>query len=110
MNIIEGPGPSSVATRVIGTGLLENFGVEAWRDSEGRSAPTECGRLVEDSGLGETLSGSLRDAGLLPASDDALIGVTMFETEGGFAGGISDCVNARSGAEAVALGPVSNGL
>jgi hypothetical protein len=29
VNMMEGPGPSSVATLVIGTGLLENFGAEA---------------------------------------------------------------------------------
>lgn len=29
VNIMLGPGPSSVATRVIGTGFEENFGAEA---------------------------------------------------------------------------------
>lgn len=69
VNIIEGPGPSSVATRVIGTGLLEKWGFEVCRESEGRSERAEDGRLLC---AGSTLrfSGSVRDArddGLFPA-------------------------------------------
>jgi len=45
VNIMLGPGPSSVATLVIGTGLEENFGWEAWREMEGRSEVLDCGRL-----------------------------------------------------------------
>lgn len=37
VNIMLGPGPSSVATRVMGTGFDENFGVEACREREGRA-------------------------------------------------------------------------
>ena len=33
VNIIDRSGPSSVATRVSGTGLLENFGIEASLES-----------------------------------------------------------------------------
>jgi hypothetical protein len=44
VNIIEGPGPSSVATRVMGTGLLVNLGMEAWRDKLGLWETTELGR------------------------------------------------------------------
>jgi len=58
VNIMLGPGPSSVATRVMGTGFEENFGVEAWRDREGRWEATEeglwgsPGRDVEAAGFG----------------------------------------------------------
>lgn len=80
MNIIEGPGPSSVATRVIGTGLLENLGWEAWRERGGLTDPTEGGRVLEDSGYGDL--GSLREAGLLPGlSDGALSEVARLEIE-----------------------------
>ena len=36
MNIMLRAGPSSVARRAMGTGILENLGVEVWRDIEGR--------------------------------------------------------------------------
>jgi hypothetical protein len=45
VNIIEGPVSSSVATRVMGTGLEENLGMEAWREREGRSERIEDARL-----------------------------------------------------------------
>lgn len=75
VNIIEGPGPSSVATRVTGTGLLLNFGVEAWRDNGGRS---EC----EEGRRGEYLLFSLRDGELLvkprpPEERAGVVGLTM---------------------------------
>ena len=64
VNIIEGPGPSSVATRVMGTGLLENFGADAWREREGRADWTDEGRFAASFG-------SLMDGGLLlvPSED-----------------------------------------
>jgi hypothetical protein len=45
-NMIVGPGPSSVDTRVIGTGLLLNFGADACRDNGGRPDADE-GREVD---------------------------------------------------------------
>lgn len=42
VNMIDGPGPSSVATLVIGTGFDENFGIEECRDIAGRCGD-DCG-------------------------------------------------------------------
>jgi hypothetical protein len=47
VNMMEGPGPSSVATRVMGTGLEVNFGMLACRLREGRSLALELGGRVE---------------------------------------------------------------
>lgn len=79
VNIIEGPGPSSVATRVMGTGLLENLGWEACRERGGLSDPTDGGRVPEDSGCGDL--GSLSEPALLPLSDDALSEFARLEIE-----------------------------
>ena len=77
VNIMLGPGPSSVATRVMGTGLEENLGWEACREREGRSLSerTDEGRLVLDGREEEgsdlrgdfvsSLSESLSEGGLL---------------------------------------------
>ena len=103
MNMMLGPGPSSVATRVIGTGLLENLGWDAWRERVGRSERTEVGRVLnETSAFVGVLSVSSREAGLLLVpSEVALSEDARFETEGGFLLGLSDLLNVRSGAEAV---------
>ena len=77
VNIIEGPVPSSVATRVMGTGLLENLGLGACRDRVGRSEPTEDGRaLLAASGMG-SLSGSVSDR---CPRDDSLRSYPALET------------------------------
>ena len=68
-NMILGPGPSSVATRVMGTGLLENFGWEACRERAGRSEADD-GRSERSSDLKVGFMGDLRDVGL-EADDDA---------------------------------------
>jgi len=54
-NIMLGPGPSSVATRVMGTGLLENLGMDAWREMEGRS---DC---IDAAWLGVVVEASVSD-------------------------------------------------
>lgn len=108
MNMILGPGPSSVATRVMGTGLLENLGIDAWRERLGRSERTDDGRSLE-AGLGE--AGSLRDVGLLPeASEDAFNEVARFEMNPSFLLGGSWRSKASSGEDVVVLGSESNGL
>lgn len=94
VNMIEGPGPSSVATRVMGTGLLVNLGMDAWREREGRSDLADSGRLIW-LGLGGVLSGSLRDPGLLDVIDEVLPGMALEVGVLGRAG--------SSGAEAVAV-------
>lgn len=108
MNMILGPGPSSVATLVIGTGLLENLGCDACREIDGRSERTEAGRvLVEDSGFIGVLSGSFWDLsssfseeGLLPdPSDVAFNDVDRLEIDCGFLFGLSDLLNENSGPE-----------
>jgi len=102
-----GPGPSSVATFVIGTGLLENFGWEAWRESGGRSERVEGGRF--DVSFGVILSEPLREEGRLPFPlDSALIEDAMFEIEDGFlfCSWFGVRVNVRSGADA-AGGPLA---
>jgi len=101
VNIILGPGPSSVATRVMGTGLLENLGWEVCREIEGRSERTDEGRVLEDtSAFGVVLSGSWTEAGLLAEpSELAFIEVDRLEIEDGFWLGVSVCVKVRSGAE-----------
>jgi len=101
VNIMLGPGPSSVATLVIGTGLEENFGWEAWREMEGRSEVLDCGRL--DRSFGSVLFGSLIEERLMAfPSDSAFKEVARLETEGGFllSSGLTLRVNARSGAGA----------
>ncbi len=100
MNIMDGPGPSSVATRVIGTGLLENLGWEAWREREGRSDLADVGRPVLNmSSFGDL--GSLRELGLLPeASELAFKEVARLEIDAGFLLGLPDLLNERSGSEA----------
>jgi hypothetical protein len=102
VNMMLGPGPSSVAMRVIGTGLLENLGWEAWRESVGRSERTEAGRVPDEaSAFVGILSTSFREAGLLLVpSELALSEDARLETEGGFLLGLSDLLNVRSGAEA----------
>lgn len=67
VNIMDGPGPSSVATRVMGTGLEENFGVEAWREREGRADWTEEGRLAA------SLEDSFMEGGLLDGPSAAVL-------------------------------------
>jgi hypothetical protein len=90
VNIIEGPGPSSVATRVMGTGLLVNLGREAWRDRLGRWEAADGGRPLEESVFRGVLSGSLREEDLLPTSEEAVFNdEAIFETEGGFVLGVS---------------------
>ena len=59
VNIIEGPGPSSVATLVIGTGRDENLGFEACRERVGRS--------IDGRGV-------VGEAGLLDEEASALLG------------------------------------
>ena len=110
MNIIEGPGPSSVDIRVMGTGLLVNLGSEAWRNILGRSEAVDGGRLFEGSDLRVVLSGSLSDAGALPASDAVFEYEAMFEMEGGFAREVSFGSKVKFGAEVVVVGSVNHGL
>jgi len=102
VNMILGPGPSSVATRVIGTGLLENLGWDAWRERVGRSERTEAGRVLDEaSAFIDVLSISFREAGLLLVpSELALIEDVRCEIEDGFLFGLSARLNVRSGAEA----------
>lgn len=71
MNIIDGPGPSSVAIRVMGTGLEENFGAEAWREREGRADWTDDGRFAA------SFASLIEEGLLLVPSDD----VGRFEIE-----------------------------
>jgi hypothetical protein len=76
---MEGPGPSSVAMRVIGTGFEENFGAEAWREREGRADWTEEGRL------GTSLEDSFMEEGLLDGPSEEVLeafrDVARLETE-----------------------------
>lgn len=74
VNIIEGPGPSSVATRVMGTGLLENLGVETCREREGRMEWTEDGRFVASlrSFIEGGLVVSLMEDGLLDVPSEEI--------------------------------------
>lgn len=101
VNIMLGPGPSSVATRVIGTGLLENFGCEACRETEGRSERVEGGRF--DLSFEGVLSGPFKLESLLwLPSDSTIIEVARFETESGFlfCSGLVSRVFSSSGVEA----------
>ena len=108
MNMMLGPGPSSVATRVIGTGLLENFGCEAWRESAGRSDREDEGRNLS-SGLSDDFAGDLRELGLSPEEDDpgvSLSAVERLETDFAFFVGVEGSPIRRSGAEDGALSVV----
>ena len=69
VNMMLGPGPSSVATRVMGTGLLENLGCDACLESDERSERIEeVLVLAVASGLSRCFEGDFRDPGLLFAS------------------------------------------
>lgn len=89
MNMMLGPGPSSVATRVIGTGLLENLGWEAWRESDGLSDLTEEGRV---SGF----VGDFREGGLLPDNDEAFSEVVRLDVDAGFMLCVSGLLSGKS--------------
>ena len=93
-----------MATRVIGTGLLVNFGMEACLERGGRSDLDDPGRLI-CSGLGGVLSGSLIDPGLLDATDGGLPDAAALGT------GVLGCsVLVSSGADVVASVSVSQGI
>ena len=92
-----------MATRVIGTGLLVNFGIEACRDSGGRSDLADSGRLC--SGFGGVLSGPLIDPGLLDATGDSVPAVATLD-----AGVLGRSVCVSSGADVVASDSVSQGI
>jgi hypothetical protein len=71
VNMMDGPGPSSVATRVIGKGLLENLGIDACLESVGRSEPAEGGLPLDGASFfAGILSMSISDAGLLPVPSE----------------------------------------
>ena len=80
VNMMLGPGPSSAATRVMGTGFDVNFGVEAWREREGRMDCTEAGRSL--------LGGSFLEDALLgwPSKSDFVTSreVESFDTDAAF--------------------------
>lgn len=76
-NIMLGPGPSSIATRVMGTGLEVNLRAEALWERGGRADWTEGGRSVG-------LEGSLIEGSLLDVPSVAFIGTVRFETEAAF--------------------------
>lgn len=110
VNIMLGPGPSSVATRVMGTGLLENFGAEAWREREGRMEWTEEGRPVGLEGF------FMEDGLLLVPSDvvgrldtdaalEALSEVEKLDIEAGFLGGLEGRSSEATEEVRVELGP-----
>ena len=116
MNIIEGPGPSSVATRVMGTGLEENLGLAAWSEREGAESVALEGSVREDGllpELSEEAFGAFSEvprliveAGLLcglsaGAAEDAAMFELGPEIEAGLLLGVTDCSAERPGAEVV---------
>ena len=99
MNIMLGPGPSSVATRVMGTGLEENLGWEAWRERVGRSDRTEEGR---DGSTFAKSSDSFRETSFVPELPEAAFNeLARLETEAGFLFGLSERLTETLGAEVV---------
>jgi len=114
--MMDGPGPSSVATRVMGTGLLENLGCEACWERVGRSerieavllvlcgdfvslSLTELGLLDGSPFLEDFVSASLTELALLGVSVLAFSDVERVDTEAGFLVGLSERLNESGSAD-----------